>query len=303
MGVNRDNLVEAGLPVRHHPIGVIMGGGSQRCGTRRHQEMSPASCRALGPGRIGEPVPRHRIVAGKAELAPGGPLRPLKHNAADRVGKGGVAGAVDNDLCDGALTQRVVAGFIKHCDSKAVEGAGALFRAPCKDKGPGAWVRRIYKGDGGVIGARLIHRHVLKRHGFDLRNLCFRHDPDRGHLVVAMRGERWRLEHNDRRNNKGRNRRQGEQRPQSEAWWSLFFLRGLVSPSARYAGVTAGQSWLLGDRTALPNRIRCKSEPVTQGSCIGLCHGQCSTTCHWQGRVSFQAGNPAPTGNARRCRS
>ncbi len=161
-------------------------------------------------------MPDQRTIAGEGELAPGCAFRPLEHHAADRLGKGGMARAVDHDLRHGALAQRIVARFVEHAGGQAVDRPGALLVGADELEGARRRIGAGREGDGGVEGAGIVGIEILERDGLDRRQFGLGHDALRQALDRMVRQDRRRGADDRHRRCDRRNRDQQQQEVQAE---------------------------------------------------------------------------------------
>lgn len=109
-------------PVGHHIVRVVVRGVADRRVDRSVQSGGGDFARGLPGSGVGGAV--EGAVARKRELAAGAFLRPLIDDAADRIGKGVAAHAVEDHLRDGAFAVGgFVAGFVVDRLRQALFGA------------------------------------------------------------------------------------------------------------------------------------------------------------------------------------
>jgi len=168
------DLLEAGAPIGNNPVGVIMRRMAHRLVDRAGQCGAGDVARAL-PGGGGGRIAQHRAIAGERELAAGRALRALEHDAADRLGKGRVACAVDDHLRDRPLAHRIVAGLVIDCCSEAIDGAGPAILGTVDIERPGRRIGQGREGNGRIPGARVVRRHDLKLDRLHFRQFGLRH--------------------------------------------------------------------------------------------------------------------------------
>ena len=95
--VHRSDLVEARLPIRHDPVGMVVRGIADllehRAGQRRRRHFARAA-----PGIVGWMLAGERAVAAEAELASRRTVLPLEYDSAHGLRKGRMAQAIEYDL-------------------------------------------------------------------------------------------------------------------------------------------------------------------------------------------------------------
>ncbi len=174
MRMHLRDLLEAGAPIGDHPIGMVVRRMAHRLVDRARQRGASDIAGAL-PGGSGGRIAQHRSVAGEGELATGRPLRALEHDAADRLGEGGVARTVDDDLRDRALAHRVIARLVIYGCGRQSTARARLSSAPVDVERARAGLGRGEKGMGSIPGAGIVGGDDLKLDRLDFGQFGLRH--------------------------------------------------------------------------------------------------------------------------------
>ena len=119
-----------------------------------------------------------------------------------------MAGAVDDDLRDGTLADRIVAGLVQDGGSHAVDRARALALVAEQLERARSRVRAVDEGHCRVEGAGIVGVEVLERHRLDRRQFGLGHHALRGGpRGVAVRDRRREMDeqgrHHDRQDGDG----------------------------------------------------------------------------------------------------
>ncbi len=154
MRIDRHKLVERVAPIGHNPISMVVRSQADALIDRAGQY---ALCRGAGAVPGGVTVAAiEGAVAGEGELAAGASFTALEDDAADRLGKRGMADAVEDDLTYRTLSVGVVAGLVKHRSRQTIAGAIKLGEVAVKSEWLGGNDRPGNKRNPGVYGARIV---------------------------------------------------------------------------------------------------------------------------------------------------
>ena len=216
VGADPCDLVQAGAPIGHDPIGVVMRRIAHRLIDRAVQRLF-GDIAGAAPGGVARLPAIERSIASEGELTPGRSIRALEHHAAHGFRKGGMAQTIEDDLRNRLLADGVVARFVDLGRGEAIDRALLIRGRAAHAERPGRGIGTVRERDRLVIGPRLIGREVDKPKRLHRRKLCRRYDMLAGHALRGDLGGR-RREDQDRQRHRDRDERDHhQQRPHARA--------------------------------------------------------------------------------------